>query len=186
MITTIIIIVLVFLILVGAILASPLGMFLVPGDTVSGSIQSAIVELEEGYHLQAIKELKNYQYDRYEIEALHLPWDEILSVYAVKVSDSVEELQTALVMDPQKREALAETFRDMVSMDFTIMEHMDTILEDGKQTTVIRHVLHVRPKVVTAMLMANEYGFDSEKRLWLDQLLSHTGDLWEQVLMPAV
>lgn len=168
--------------LVGGILASPLGIFF--GGTGSGAdsgtgqtITSAVQEINQEYNDRVEAFKAGATYDALSISGSRAAWPEVLAVYAVKTVTDPTNGQEVITMDDGKKELLKQVFWDMnelSSLTSTVQGE-----EDEEDTTT----LHITTTHKTTDEMADLYGFNTEQRQQLAELLSDEyQDLWNTVL----
>ena len=166
--------------LVGARLASPLGIFFSGGDSDSGelTISAVVREIDLEYDAR-VEELKTgVTYDEVSLSGSRAPWVEILAVYAVKTATDLTDGQEVVTMTDGKKALLKQVFWDMnqlSSFTSTIPGEDD----DEEDTTT----LYITVTSRTANGMADIYGFNDDQRLQLEELLSDEyREMWKNVL----
>ncbi len=165
--------------LVGALLMSPLGIFFSGEDSgTSQTISSAVREINQEYEAK-VEELKTATpHDALNLSGSRPTWVEILAVYAVKTVTDPTNGQEVITMDDEKKELLRQVFWDMNELaSFTSTVSGEG--EDAADTTT----LHITVTAKTASEMADVYGFNTNQRQQLAELLSDEyRELWNAVL----
>lgn len=163
--------------LVGAILLSPLGIFF-SGEENGGMTMPAVVrEINQEYDSR-IEELKaGATYDALSLSGSRAPWAEVLAVYAVKTTTDPANGLEVVTIDDEKKEWLKQVFWDMNQLSsFT-----STVPGEGDEEDTT--TLHITVTAKTADEMADVYGFNTEQRRQLTELLSNEYQtLWSAVL----
>ena len=105
-------------------------------------------------------------------------WPEILAVYAVKTTSDPTNGLEVVTMDDIKKELLKQVFWDMNELSsFT-----STVPGEGDDEEDMT-TLHITVTAKTADEMADVYGFNTEQRQQLAELLSNEyRELWRAVL----
>lgn len=165
--------------LVGALLMSPLGIFFSGEDSGTGqTISSAVREINQEYNDRVETFKTGTTYDALSISGSRATWPEVLAVYAVKTVTDPTNGQGVISMDDEKKELLKQVFWDMnevSSFTSTVPGEGD----DEEDTTT----LHITTAHKTTDEMADLYGFNTEQRQQLAELLSDEyRDLWNAVL----
>lgn len=164
--------------LVGALLLSPLGIFFSGEDSGTGLTMPAVIrEINQEYDTK-VEELKaGASGSTVELSGTRAAWPEILAVYAVKTVTDPTNGMDVISMDDTRKELLKQVFWDMNELSsFT-----STVPgEEGEENTTTFHIV-VSGK--TADEMADLYGFNSDQRKQLAELLSDEYQaLWNAVL----
>ena len=189
----ILLVILCLVLLIGAVAASPFGIFFSGEDSETGqTIRTATEEINADY-LARLDELREAQtYDVLEMSGSRAPWREVLAVYAVKTSTDTEQGQDVVSMDEDKQRILEEVFWNMHEISSAVEIRTETAAgeEDGGQGnmaetegTSTRICLIVTVTHRSAEEMADFYGFDADQRELLSDLLDEKNrSLWTQVL----
>ena len=172
--------------MVGAFLASPFGVFFSNETTQDGMLmRQATAELNEEYYARIGQIEQANPHDILEIEASDgvsaIRWEDVLSVYAVKVTtDSVNGMDV-VTMDEQKKEILRGVMWDMNQITYrsvTVKKEVEVVTEDEdgnevvemqeiEETTLTIYLHHTTPEQ-----MAAAYGFTEQQNEHL-ALLRH-------------
>ena len=166
--------------LVGALLASPLGIFFSGGDSggQTQTISAVVREINQEYDAR-LEELKaGVTYDEVSLSGSRAPWFEIMAVYAVKTTSDPTNGQEVVTMTDGKKAVLKQVFWDMNQLSsFTSTVPGES--DDEEDTTT----LYITATAKTASEMADIYGFNADQRQQLAELLSDEyRDLWNAVL----
>ena len=179
-------------ILIGALLASPMGIFFSGESESDMTLQEVVGQLNRDFS-QRITEIENsVAHDVLEQTGQRAKWKDILSVYAVKVSTDPENPLDVMTMDEERAALLSEIFWDMNTIDYTTEIYTEEITveiptedsadEDGmvEEIQTIEHTrLHITISSDTAQQQAEEYEFDQEQLSLMTELLSDEyEELW--------
>lgn len=112
--------------------------------------------------------MEDHPYDELDMQedmeaAMLQNWRNVLAVYAVKVSTDEEHGLDVMTMDEEKLQLLREIFFDANKL----AHELTTSIVGGVQKTV----LHISLQIKDAMQVADEYGFTSQQREMLEELL---------------
>ena len=177
--------------LVGAVIASPFGIFF-SGEDADQTIRTAMEEINADYQerLDAIKAA--HTYDVLEMSGSRALWKEVLAVYAVKTTTDPDQAQNVATMDSEKLDLLKDIFWQMHEVTFSTEERTELVVEetdDGAggivetETSVTRTYLHITVSHKTPDEMADMYAFDQDQRDMLAELLDDENNrLWLQAL----
>ena len=175
--------------LVGAVIASPFGIFF-SGEDADQTIRTAMEEINADYQerLDAIKAA--HTYDVLEMSGSRALWKEVLAVYAVKTTTDPDQAQNVATMDSEKLDLLKDIFWQMREVTFSTEERTELVVEetdDGAggivetETSVTRTYLHITVSHKTPDEMADMYAFDQDQRDMLAELLDDENNrLWLQ------
>ena len=161
--------VVVVILLVGMLFASPLGILFAGEDTGTEiKIPDAVATLNGEFTDEIYRIMEEHPYDELDMQegmeaAMLQNWRNVLAVYAVKVSTDEEHGLDVITMDEEKLQLLREIFFDANKLEYELTAR--TV--DGKRITT----LHISVQIKDAMQMANEYGFTAQQREMLEELL---------------
>ena len=161
--------VVVVILLVGMLFASPLGILFAGEDTGTEiKIPDAVATLNGEFTDEIYRIMEDHPYDELDMQegmeaAMLQNWRNVLAVYAVKVSTDEEHGLDVMTMDEEKLQLLREIFFDANKLEY----ELTTRTVDGEQITT----LHISAQIKDAMQMANEYGFTAQQREMLEELL---------------
>ena len=161
--------VVVVILLVGMLFASPLGILFAGEDTGTEiKIPDAVATLNGEFTDEIYRIMEDHPYDELDMQegmeaAMLQNWRNVLAVYAVKVSTDEEHGLDVMTMDEEKLQLLRE-----ISFDANKLEYeLTTRTVDGERVTT----LHISAQIKDAMRMADEYGFTDQQRERLEELL---------------
>lgn len=185
--TTVVAIVLV-LVMVGGIVASPLGIFFSNSTDSDLPLQQVMGRINAEFS-QMITDIENsVPHDAVEQTGRQSLWKDVLAVYAVKVSTDAENPLDVATMDEERATLLREIFMDMNTIDYYTEHYTEEVTvevtdEEGNVTEEPQTVERTRLIIVisgkTAEEMAEEYEFDEEQLRFLTELLSEEyEELW--------
>ena len=161
--------VVVVILLVGMLFASPLGILFAGEDTGTEiKIPDAVATLNGEFTDEIYRIMEEHPYDELDMQegmesAMLQNWRNVLAVYAVKVSTDEEHGLDVITMDEEKLQLLREIFFDANKLVY----ELTTSIVDGAQKTI----LHISLQIKDAMQMADEYGFTDQQREMLEELL---------------
>lgn len=161
--------VVVVILLVGMLFASPLGILFAGEDTGTEiKIPDAVATLNGEFTDEIYRIMESNPYDALDMQegmeaAMLQNWRNVLAVYAVKVSTDEEHGLDVMTMDEEKLQLLREIFFDANKLEY----EFTTRTVDGEQITT----LHISAQIRDAMQMADEYGFTAQQREMLEELL---------------
>ena len=172
--------------MVGAFLASPFGVLFSNETTQDGMLmRQATAELNEEYYARIGQIEQANPHDVLEIEASDgvsaIRWEDVLSVYAVKVTTDDVKGMDVVTMDEQKKEILRGVMWDMNQITYrsvTVKKEVEVVTEDEdgnevvemqeiEETTLTIYLHHTTPEQ-----MAAAYGFTEQQNEHL-ALLRH-------------
>ena len=159
----------VVILLVGMLFASPLGILFAGENTGTEiKIPDAVATLNGEFTDEIYRIMEDNPYDELDMQegmeaAMLQNWQNVLAVYAVKVSTDEEHGLDVMTMDEEKLQLLREIFFDANKLVY----ELTTSIVDGVQKTV----LHISLQIKDAMQMADEYGFTDQQREMLEELL---------------
>ena len=161
--------VVVVILLVGMLFASPLGILFAGEDTGTEiKIPDAVATLNGEFTDEIYCIMEDHPYDELDLQegmeaAMLQNWRNVLAVYAVKVSTDEEHGLDVMTMDEEKLQLLREIFFDANKLEY----ELTTRTVDGEQITT----LHISAQIKDAMQMADEYSFTAQQREMLEELL---------------
>ena len=164
---------LLFLVLaLGAVIASPFGIFAAGENDTPGTItpSAAIAQVNEEYteKLEEIQSSFEGSYSRIETDGALPDWREVLAVFAVKVAGSDgEDATDVATFDEDRVERLKKVFWDMVEVWGEVVE-----VEEGELKVKVL-ILHIESKTVDEM--RDFYHFTEYQNTALDALLDELG-----------
>ena len=191
------VLIIVVICLVGCIVCSSFGIFFSgEPDTGSAPMPQVVAELGAEFY-DRIEQIKaENPHDRLEIYAndgvLSIHWDEVLAVYAVKVTTDPENGMEVVTIDDTKKNILRSVMWDMNIIDYwTWIDYIEvtstTTDADGNEsetTDVIEiKVLTISITHKTHLQMADQYRFNVKQREQLTLLMDNEYKfLWARLL----
>ena len=187
------VIIIVIILMIALIVGSIFAIFFSGEDTGTGmTMRDAVVRINNEYQAE-IRDIKEtYAHDSLVMSGTRADWREVLSVYAVKVNTDPDNPQEVASMDEDKLQILIGVFWDMNTIEQRTESYTETVIEttvdeNGNivetETTVTRTRLYITATHKTAEEMADEYGFSSDQRTQLAELLSDEyASLWRSAL----
>ena len=169
------------ILLVGAVIASPFGIFF-SGEDADQTIRTAMEEINADYQ-ERLDEIKAaHTYDVLEMSGSRALWKEVLAVYAVKTTTDPDQAQNVATMDSEKLDLLKDIFWQMHEVTFSTEDRTELVVEET-ETSVTRTYLHITVSHKTPDEMADMYAFDQDQRDMLAELLDDENNrLWLQAL----
>ena len=161
--------VVIVILLVGFLFASPLGILFAGEDTGTEiKIPDAVATLNGEFTDEIYRIMESNPYDALDMQegmeaAMLQNWRNVLAVYAVKVSTDEEHGLDVITMDEEKLQLLREIFFDANKLEY----ELTTRTVDGERVTT----LHISAQIKDAMRMADKYGFTDQQREMLEELL---------------
>ena len=161
--------VVVVILLVGMLFASPLGILFAGEDTGTEiKIPDAVATLNGEFTDEIYRIMEDHPYDELDMQegmeaAMLQNWRNVLAVYAVKVSTDEEHGLDVMTMDEEKLQLLREIFFDANKLEYELT--IRTV--DGERITT----LHISVQIKDVMQMADEYSFTAQQREMLEELL---------------
>lgn len=178
---------------VGFIASSAYGVFF--SDEDSGkemTVQTVVQELNTEYKNKLLEIRNSNPHDVLEINGDRAAWEEILSVYAVKVNTDPNNPQEVVTMDEEKKQILSEIFWKMNEISSKTEMKTETVItetDDGHgnmvktEISVTQTYLYITVSHKTADEMAEYYGFNQIQKYYLTELLKdENNSLWLSVL----
>ena len=161
--------VVVVILLVGMLFASPLGILFAGEDTGTEiKIPDAVATLNGEFTDEIYRIMEGNPYDALDMQEgmeadMLQNWRNVLAVYAVKVSTDEEHGLDVMTMDEEKLQLLREIFFNANKLEY----ELTTRTVDGERITT----LHISVQIKDAMQMADEYSFTAQQREMLEELL---------------
>ncbi|MDY2938783.1 MAG: type IV secretory system conjugative DNA transfer family protein [Fusicatenibacter sp.] len=134
----------------------------------------------------------NISYDVLEMSGSRAVWPEVLSVYAVKTTTDSDNAMDVATVDDSRKAILKDIFWQMNEISSRTEINTEPVIEetdDGHgnivetSTTVTRTTLYITVSHKTAEEMAEQFGFTSDQRAQLAELLAdENNSLWAAVL----
>ena len=178
---------------VGLIASSCFGIFFSGEDSGTGQTMRQVVqEINTDYQSQIDTTKAGSTYDELEMSGSRAVWPEVLAVYAVKTTTDPDDPQEVATVDDAKKAILKDIFwqmNEISSRTETKTEEIIIETDDGHGnivetvTTVPRTYLYITVSHKTADEMAAKYGFNTEQKKQLAELLAEENrSMWSVVL----
>ena len=180
------VLIVVIICLVAAIAGSVCAVF-IPVENQGISIYDAMSDLEREYKERQDELLELYPHDTVRYDGNMADWKDIIAVYAVKINLESENPQEIIIFDESKAEVLRTVFWDMNSVKATVEKETVEVTrheidENGNAFNVTEEITTVILRIISDNVsvdkIADKYGFDSEQKEILSDLLNDT-ELWE-------
>lgn len=187
------VVVIIVIMLVALIAGSVFGVFFSDEDSETGqSMRTAVQEINADYDNQ-LESIKNgTTYDVLEMSGSRAVWEEVLSVYSVKVNTDPDNPQEVATMDDSKKQLLKNIFWEINSISSRTESKTETIItesDDGHgnivetETEVTRTYLYITVSHKTVDEMATQYSFNQKQKDYLIELLKdENNSMWSSVL----
>lgn len=185
--------ILVFVCLIGLIVASPFGIFFSGEDSGNGqTMQMAVREINEDFQAQINTIKANTSYDAVEVSGSRAVWKEVLAVYAVKTATDPTNAQEVATMDDSKKALLKSIFWEMTTISSWTETDSSTdteLRDDGHgnmvevEVTTTYTTLYISVSSKAADEMAAQFHFTPAQLTQLAELLAEENNaLWNAVL----
>ena len=162
------VIVIVVICMVGLIAGSCYGIFFADEDTGSElTLQSVMQEIDAEYQSRIDEIIAAVPHDTVEIVGEPVPWNEVLSIYAVKTAADPDDPQEVVTMNREKAELLREIYWIMTEISYAVES-----LTDHQEPGEIEAGLVVTSAAKTLEETADIYGFTEKQLLLLGELCS--------------
>ena len=185
------VLIIVIIVIVACIVGSVYAIF-VPAEDSEITIYSVTRDLEREHHEMENELAATVYYDVLSYEGSLAGWEEVISVYAVKLNLDSEDPQEVATFDESNANALRAVFLDM--HDLSLMSETHTRYETRQETDANGNVVEVTEEINTvcvtvittpksAAQIAEEYGFTAQQKEMLAELLSsENAELWSGIL----
>lgn len=166
---------LVFICLIGMLIASPFGILFAnePADSTSVALSTAIAQINVEY-AGKLEELQAGDYDQIIIERAPPDWREVVAVFAVKTAGTNDGVDV-VTLDTDRVAWLKEVFGDMttLSSEAETIDHPDSTPDDGEDDSWTETILTITVTGKTVDEMREYYAFTDEQNDMLDDLLEN-------------
>ena len=168
--------------LVGALVASPFGIFF-SGEDLNGDGRTMAAVMRE-INTEFSRRLGQIEaanpYDELDREGTSASWKDVLAVYTVAHSTESEEPIEVATITPEKEQFLRQVFWDMNQITYDL-EVVAASREEGETTET--RILHIRIQGLTRQEAAEKYGFTDRQTAQLAELTgSDKDDAWQHLL----
>ena len=177
----------------GGVISSSYGIFLSNEESETGiTMKSVVQELNTEFQQKLEEEKSRYTFDDIDIEGTQADWRDVLGVYAIKTNtDETNPIEIATI-DENKKQLIKNVFWDMnnISSSTKIVEETETqtiIDADGNEVeetiTVTKNILVINIATKTANDMVTQYGFSTEQKTQLLDLIADKNiQLWNALI----
>lgn len=182
------VLIIVIVCLIGLVCSSIFGIFFSSEKDVGDKTMSSVIrEINTDFTNKIIDIQKNNEHDDYEIISNRAEWKDILSVYAVLVSNG-EEATNVVTLDDNKINKLKTIFWEMNIVSSKVKEkekNIETTDENGniKTEKVKRKILYITIENKTVEEMIEKYNFNNMQIEQLTELRKDEyNSMWSYVL----
>lgn len=168
--------------LVGALVASPFGIFF-SGEDLNGDGRTMTAVMRE-INTEFSRRLSQIEaanpYDELDREGTAASWKDVLAVYTVAHSTESEEPIEVATITPEKEQFLRQVFWDMNQITYDL----EVVAAPGeKGETTETRILHIRIQGLSRQEAAEKYGFTDRQTAQLAELTgSDMDDAWQHLL----
>ena len=185
------VVIIIIIVIIACVVGSVYAIF-VPAEDSEITIYSVTRDLEREHHEMENELAATVYYDVLSYEGSLAGWEEVISVYAVKLNLDSEDPQEVATFDESKANALRAVFLDM--HDLSLMSETHTRYETRQETDANGNVVEVTEEINTVCVtvittpksvaqIAEEYGFTAQQKEMLAELLSsENAELWAGIL----
>jgi hypothetical protein len=178
--------------LIALIVGSVFGIFFSsePNPETGQSITSVIAEINDEFEAQLDAIISSNPHDLLDMSGSRALWKHVLAIYTVRTVTDPDNPMEVVTMTDEKAQILRNVFWDINSITHELIEfevEVDELDDDGLPTgeTYIETttVLVIRISGKTVNEVSAEYGFNTEQREWLEELLKpEYHSLWNALL----
>jgi cell wall-associated NlpC family hydrolase len=180
--------------LVAFVAASAFGIFFAGDDMgdENPSLREVVAEINQEYADEITHTEDENPHDDLIVTGTRAPWQEVLAIYAVRVTTDPDNPLDAITLDERRQRMLREVFWDMNAIearteDREVTEIIAVVGDDGTITeateTHIRRTLYITQSAKSTDEAAALYGFSAEQsELLTELLLPAYADAWQVVL----
>lgn len=175
--------------LVGAVIASPFGIFF-SNEPAEGAIplSAAVAKINMEYYNRLNDLQTEEEYEEITLEGQPPDWVDVISVFACHVAGAQDGMDVA-ILDEERVDLLRETFWDMCTLEVTVEEPEETIPTEPtlpitgptEPTEPPKPSLTIRIIAKTADEMRVEYSFSHLQNDALDMLLAESDAIDELI-----
>ena len=174
-------IVLVCILLIAAIAASPFGIFFSGESATEDSVplSVAIGQISAGFNAILYDLQHNSEYDHVTLSGSAADWVDVVAVFAVKTTGSDDDATDVVILDADRVERLSAVFWDMTTISQDVREIQHPATEDKEAW--VETFLDITITSRTAMDMADAYHFTDQQQRALQELLDNRAMLQELI-----
>lgn len=175
---SILLVLLVFVAIIGAIASSPFGIFFSGGGGTGGSsiptvsVSEAVGSINMEYNTR-LEQLQAGGYDGITLTGQAADWPDVLAVFASRYAAAEDGVDVA-TLDADRVSKLTATFWDMtvISSEVESIHHADSDPDDEVDDSWTERILHITVTPKTAGDMKTAYSFTDYQISALDELLA--------------
>lgn len=174
-------IVLVCILLIAAIAASPFGIFFSGESATEDSVplSVAVGQISAGFNAILYDLQHNSEYDHVTLSGSAADWVDVVAVFAVKTTGSDDDATDVVILDADRVERLSAVFWDMTTISQDVREIQHPATEDKEAW--VETFLDITITSRTAMDMADAYHFTDQQQRALQELLDNRAMLQELI-----
>lgn len=174
-------IVLVCILLIAAIAASPFGIFFSGESATEDSVplSVAVGQINAGFNAILYDLQHNSEYDHVTLSGSAADWVDVVAVFAVKTTGSDDDATDVVILDADRVERLSAVFWDMTTISQDVREIQHPATEDKEAW--VETFLDITITSRTAMDMADAYHFTDQQQRALQELLDNRAMLQELI-----
>lgn len=187
------VVIIIIICLIGLLAGSCFGIFFSGEDSGTGqTMQTAVREINQDYQARLDEAKTAVSYDVLEMSGSRAVWKEVLAIYSVKTTTDPDNPQEVATMNDSKKELLKNIFWEMNEISSRMESKTEIIIETSEdkygnmienEKTVTRIYLYITVSHKTAEEMANQYGFSTNQRKQLAELMANENNsMWSAVL----
>lgn len=181
------VVIIVAIAVVGAIIASPFGLFFSGEDEDSkAAMQGAVYEVSEEYRENLLGIVADNSHDELRFTFTNRGykradnWIDVLAVYAVQTANPDEGMEV-VTLNPERIEKLRAVFWDMQDISHEVKNEPKYDAETDTSTDY--YVLYITATCKGAWEMADAYGFDRQQRDILEEMLNGAYDSYFEAMI---
>lgn len=161
------------IILIGAIMASPFGILFSnepTPDAMPLNIAVGHLNMELSNRLEL---LQSGDYDGIDVQGQGPDWREVVAVFAAKTAGAADGVDVA-ALTPDRVDRLKAVFWDMclITSEVETIDHPDSDPDDGADDSWTEYILHITITAKTAEEMRTQYAFTDDQNKALTELLA--------------
>lgn len=182
------VLIIVIIAIIGLVCSSVYGIFFSSEKSTNMETMNSVIREINKDFTNKITEIQNSNdYDDFTINSNKAEWKDVLSIYAVVMTNG-DDASEVITIDDTKKARLKEIFWDMNEINYEIQEESTDIeiIEDDGSTrieTQIRKILHIEITSKTIEEMKELYNFNANQNEQLAEIRKEEFDkLWANVI----
>lgn len=162
-----------FIILIGAIMASPFGILFANEPTPNAMPLNVAVGQLNMELSNSLELLQTGDYDNIDVQGQGPDWREVVAVFAAKTAGAADGVDVA-ALTPDRVDRLKAVFWDMciITSEVEMIDHPDSDPDDGTDDSWTETNLHITITAKTAEEMRTQYAFTDDQNKALTELLA--------------